>query len=575
MSLRRKINTAGLVQHIPYDELNECERALLAAVDAGVGLGCADRSMEELAETEDPSSTIRAQVIRGILLGHYDVTLAPSGIQVMNARIVGWFDLRDTASSSSVSLLNCHIDQPLRAWGAHLRALDLSGSALPGLYGEHMQLIQDALFQDGCRIEGSNKYGLLRLSSAHIGGNLELSGDVTLTNRSGPVLVAENLEVDGSIFMRGIHAEGSGAMGLLLLGRASVRSDIEVTGATLANPTGPGLMFAGVEVGGDVRISTVSSPTSLVVDALDRAAITLLGAKIEGALSCSGMTVENRSGLAMDASMLNAGSVHLDRIIAKGRGPIGCIRLAYSTIRQILNVFNISITNPDDPALDLRSTSVGTLRLRPKWISGDVQLDGLKYDGLHADGVDTATWKRWLGDQSPRYAAQPYQQYAAVQRAAGHEAVARDILILQQKDRRKRGDIGGFWARSGHRFFGALVGYGYRPLRTLIWLVLVILLAFGLGLAAGHVQSEYGLPLASRPTTGGARGEPCSTVEQIGMGLDRALPIINTGGRDVCKLDSTTRTSVPFVVGFWLLQLFSWAAATLLVAGYTAVIRKA
>ncbi len=56
-------------------------------------------------------------------------------------------------------------------------------------------------------------------------------------------------------------------------------------------------------------------------------------------------------------------------------------------------------------------------------------------------GASLQQWRDLLGDRTPDYAAQPWQQLAAVHRAAGHEGDARRILIAQQDDRRRQGRV--------------------------------------------------------------------------------------------------------------------------------------
>jgi hypothetical protein len=62
----------------------------------------------------------------------------------------------------------------------------------------------------------------------------------------------------------------------------------------------------------------------------------------------------------------------------------------------------------------------------------------------------------------PTYAAQPYQQLAAVERTRGYDGPARRILIAQQDDLGRRSDIGRWHTRLIHWTWGKLAGCGYR-----------------------------------------------------------------------------------------------------------------
>jgi hypothetical protein len=62
-------------------------------------------------------------------------------------------------------------------------------------------------------------------------------------------------------------------------------------------------------------------------------------------------------------------------------------------------------------------------------------------------------------------------------------------------------------------------------------------------------------------------------VEKIGLGVDLGLPLIKTNVRAFCDLNTTTTAGQWITAGNWTLQVLSWAAATLVVAGYTGVVR--
>jgi hypothetical protein len=100
-----------------------------------------------------------------------------------------------------------------------------------------------------------------------------------------------------------------------------------------------------------------------------------------------------------------------------------------------------------------------------------------------------------------------------------------------------------------------------------------------LGLLAGHTHINDTQYVAGRtkatdtPTTIN-QGRRCSTVEQIGLGVDLGLPLIKTNVRTRCDLDSTTAVGQWITAGSWVLQALSWRAATLVVAGYTGVVRR-
>ncbi|MEV7045545.1 hypothetical protein [Amycolatopsis sp. NPDC051061] len=175
-----------------------------------------------------------------------------------------------------------------------------------------------------------------------------------------------------------------------------------------------------------------------------------------------------------------------------------------------------------------------------------------------------------------RCSTSPYQQLAAVERTAGHDGNARRILIAQQRDLYDRAPnaIGGWGARRFHWLWGKLAGYGYRARRMAVALLLTVAACGGLGFWAGQI-TDRDHHTAERVTTfSEPAGKSCTTVELIGVGLDRGLPFSPTGVRARCDLNPDTVWGGVFTIAIWVAQAAVWGLATLALAGYTALIRK-
>ena len=211
-------------------------------------------------------------------------------------------------------------------------------------------------------------------------------------------------------------------------------------------------------------------------------------------------------------------------------------------------------------------------------------MDGLKYDSLSS--LREAVWRHVLSTHTADYRPQPYQQLAATHRAVGHEAEARKILIAQQDDRRERALRPGpgasswqkFWLgcrRLGLRVENRLIGYGYRTWPAFI-VVLGLAAAGGVaGFVAGHMSAGLnGHPVAFKPPTAvHPAADTCSSVELLGLGI--RIPFLPPLGSSTCALDTSTTTGQMCSVAIWSLEVFGWAAATLAVAGYTGLVRRA
>ncbi|WP_344549064.1 hypothetical protein [Actinomadura fulvescens] len=317
--------------------------------------------------------------------------------------------------------------------------------------------------------------------------------------------------------------------------------------------------------------------------------VRLLDARIDGNLECEQASMVNRTGPALAGDRARVqGSVFLrDGFEAAGTGEFGAVRFTSAQLGGF-DLRDARLFNPGGPALVLYWSTTTWLRVPADAIrgagdlhdpgtwsgTGTIGLDNLTYTDLRAGGADLDQWLRWLARHTPAYAAQPYQQLAALHRAAGHEPEARRILIAQQDDLLARGLVTGRWARLRHRLLRLLLGYGYQTWRALAALLAVTAMAVGLGLAAGHLHATPDRYVASHTDKSATPGTACSILEQVGVGLDRGLPLINTGVRERCDVDTVSVPGQLVSAVLWILQLLAWALATLVIAGYSGLIRR-
>jgi hypothetical protein len=272
---------------------------------------------------------------------------------------------------------------------------------------------------------------------------------------------------------------------------------------------------------------------------------------------------------------------------ATGHGEHGAVRLLGAHITGQLVLSGAELTNDAGLVLSLEDAEAKTVFLPPEAICPQgvtgrstcdaaarrVELSGFVYTSL--EGSDWSQWLHLIARHTSGYTPQPYQQLAAVRRAAGHDADARKILIAQQEDLRERGELGGWLTRTVHCAWGALGGYGYSTGRIALTLLIVLLAAAGLGIAAGHIPTSPDHYVAMHTTQADDPHSPCSLTEQIGVGIDRGLPLGTTGIRSRCDFDTTSGWGQAVTWATWVLQFLVWALATLFVAGYVGLIRKA
>lgn len=482
-----------------------------------------------------------------------------------------------------LGLSSCVLDQPVTMRGARLPWLTLFETNLPGLMA------------DGCYVEGSVELVQVRIhancdsaavqfAGAYIGGAFDCGG-TKIVNEAGPALMAADLKVNGSFDLSGLEAQSNCRSGAVQLLRALIGGTLRGDSTALVNESGAALIADNLKVVGAAFLRH----GQYLGDSSSYATVQLRSTNVGGNFEFNGTFLSNRSGAALSATGMQVdGAVFFcDTFYAVGYGQ-PTLNLEAAQISGALDFEKGRTFNSDGLALNLASASVTSLCLPgdatcrsgvmddPKSWKGDGQLrlDGLTYSRLDPRGADADQWLLWLHFYTPAYATQPYQQLASVYRAVGDEVNARRALIAQQDDLLVRGELGGHFSRAWHRLKGVAVGYGYQSWRAVISLSAVVLLAITLGLAAGHIQTSTGRFEAVHTSAAERPGTACSIVEQVGLGLDLSLPVINTGLNNQCKIDSTTSIGQAITVVGWLLQGLAWALATLVIAGYTGLIRN-
>ena len=502
-------------------DLTAVEQRLIDYARRGQVLVCGDLPVDDLADDTDPSREIRATLIRELLLGRRG-DLDPRGVRVQGARITGLLDLDHVQAIVGLELRKCVLPDPLSTGDAVLPWLSLQDSVIDTLHALGLRTTSN-LWLAGVRLDAGG--GAISLIGAHIGGYLICDG-ATITNSGGAALYADSLHVERNLTVRKAQIAGRGHDGALRLISAHVGGDLDCAGAKITNDTGAALL------GDEARVD---------------------------------------------------GNAFLMKLRARGAGEQLTISFAAARIRSQLDLAGVDVANPSGFLVDLEAASVGELGLPSDTVCPDGAASGtcrhatrIDLDGFSFAALDPMTWRQWLHliqCHTESYRPQPYQQLAAVERAAGHDGNARRILIAQQDDLRRRAPraLGGRLTRAFHWLWGALAGYGYRARRTALALLLALLAAGVLGYAAGQVTSRPGHHAAERTVTPGVA---CSTVELVGLGLDRGLPLGPTGLRSRCDLDTGTGWGEAFTVAVWLVQAAVWGLATLALAGYTGLIRK-
>ena len=174
----------------------------------------------------------------------------------------------------------------------------------------------------GFTATGAGDDGAVRLAGAHIGGQLRATGRAWQRLRPRPD--ADGLQVGQDMFLRGgFTATGAGESGAVRLAGAHIGGQLDCDGASLRNDSGPALNANGLQVDQACSSAAGSPPPAPA-----SGAVRLAGARIGGQLDCTGASLRNDSGPALHANSLQVGQAML---LPAGSPPPAAVRVWQST----------------------------------------------------------------------------------------------------------------------------------------------------------------------------------------------------------------------------------------------------
>ncbi|MBA8951391.1 hypothetical protein ACFQU9_47830 [Actinomadura namibiensis] len=249
-----------------------------------------------------PERTVRAEVLRTLLLGGAAADGHVAALRVEGARITGTLDLRYGEVAWAVRLAHCRFEESPQLYGARTRHLTLSGSVLPGLPAATAQVD-----------------GMLRLTDCRFGAALSLGG----------------ARVSGAVFLDGARVTGPPGETALRLDRMTVEGDVWARGLVVEG----GMGMAGTTVNGQITLDDADLRGD--GDALDAESLTvgsalyanrlrcagrlnLRGATVPGQLVLAEARLSHPGGLALRASSATVGELWLrDAAPIRGRSTCG------------------------------------------------------------------------------------------------------------------------------------------------------------------------------------------------------------------------------------------------------------
>ncbi|MEU8437888.1 membrane-associated oxidoreductase [Streptomyces sp. NPDC029216] len=416
-------------------DLTPAERRVWDAFPRGEGVDFRegpDESSEDGASW-GPERTVRAEVLRTLLVGGPSEHGRVPGLKLYGARISGKLDLKYAVVDHPIRMRSCWFERKPMMYGAQLRAVVLGDSTLPGLTAATVR-VDVVLRLSRCTIDGP-----VRLAGARINGGLFLQGAVirpgSLPDEAGePPLQLNHAEISTDIIADRLTVHGQ-----LRINGATIAGQLNLDRARLINPGGIALHAETLSVGTDLRGSRLEA----------EGMVNLTGARIPGQLYLARARMANPDGVALRASSCSIGEFWLRKC------------------------------PPVDGIVNLRRSQLDMLYAEPGTWPPVVRTEGLSYRVLHPH-LPAEERLPLLEREENGYLPYSYEQLAAAYRTVGDEAGARTVQLA--KLRRHRHTL-----PRHTRLWGLLqdvtVGYGFRPLRAAGWLLLLVLtgwIAYGL-----------------------------------------------------------------------------------------------
>ena len=236
-----------------------------------------------------------------------------------------------------------------------------------------------------------------------------------------------------------------------------------------------------------------------------------------------------------------------------------------------------------------------------------IRLDGFRYNDFsrHAE-TDVQLRLAWLDRRPPDtpFTAQPYEHLANVLVGIGHREDARTVLMAKENKLREEQRVqlalnGGNFVRRGlswtlDRMLNWIIGYGYRPGRSVLVAIALIL---GLGLFfdrawhAGDMTPNAAPILVSKSwvdatlthpdnpaqfwSSKGQDGQDWETFHSFAYAADLVIPLVSFG-QESAWAPSTSRSPLG-KIGWWIRWVakgIGWIVTALGAAAITGVIRK-
>ena len=508
-----------------------------------------------------------------------------------------------------VSLTGLHVAGRLLVRNADLAAPDpAAGSDLyrlslePGIavHGPRLTVDADVTFAERCLVTGTVNLFMSDL------GSLTVGGECRLQTPGRTALNLTNALVHGSVRID----RGSAVAGTMRLEGATVNGTLGLH-ASISEPENRSLVSAtAVTVRGDVYLEDMTAVGGrLNFRSATLGPVLAAGARLDNpageTLMLSQATV--RGSLNLVDGFISAGTVALNLTRVEGR-----LLLRDGTFtspqpggsRPAIEAISASAAGGMDlgwheaaPSVDFTNATTTFLADDPARWPDRYLISGLTYDRFELPQGsaprpvwDQAARRAWL-DRQANFDSGTYEQTARVFRQHGYVTEAEQILIAQRRRAREVSRSAAAWPRRAGSALYSLVGYGFRPLRVL-WLLAVLLILVAVSLAVpagqaslrasngnGQVYSASGrLSPAGHPAAPPAAADSCGDGQvrcfnPVLYAVDTVVPLISLDQRSTWYPDPHARDG-DFML-WWLnvATMLGWLLSSIFVLSLAKVAR--
>ncbi|MFF1793228.1 oxidoreductase [Kitasatospora sp. NPDC086009] len=412
-----------------------------------------------------PGRTVRAEVLAHLLLdGPPAAPGRVASLKLTGARVTGPLVLAGGTIGHYVEVHDCRFERKVLVSEADAGTLRFVSCAIPRLEASRLTTSGD-LHLARCRIPGG-----VRLTDSRIGTDLLLNQAVLGGDRFGRALSADGLAVS-----QDFEADRLESRGEVSLRSARIGGRLSLRGAQLyAVPENPNALNA-------VRLTVGHT--------------LYLSGSADGGWSSSGSYYGSGYGQVVTAGVAGTpfrahGAVRLSDSRFDNACLISDAEFHLGTddelaLRRIQTPeLRFTCRTPPTGKVSLSRARVGNLVDAPdSWPHGrHLGLTGFTYECLRPAAPFTVPQRiAWLEGSSVEFQPESYEQLAAALRRDGADDDAREVLYAKQRRRRQTLPLP---ARLWGRVQDVTVGYGFRPGRAALWLLLAW--ALGSGYFAAH-----------------------------------------------------------------------------------------